>query len=151
MKALGCVFPSRPQVRRNKDRSSPGTDSVSSKQYFSKLLSHVRNKIARDPDQRYYLTGHSLGGGLAEVVASETGISEVGWMSPGVQTTGFVVLGKDLKDTLRNISVTVMPEHDLVSRVDNQVGTVVKISCMLVVLARRQFRGTLGCWQDHSR
>lgn len=99
------------------------------KRYFSALLKHVIGRQKQWPNRRMYLTGHSLGGGLAKLVASQTSIQAVTFMAPGLATTGFVVFGQDVTPQLRNTSLTVMPENDIVSRVDNQRGVVIRVDC----------------------
>jgi hypothetical protein len=104
------------------------------KDYFSELLSYVDRRVREDPDRRFYITGHSLGGGLAKLVASRVGIQAITFMSPGIATTSFLVFGnKGDKfkswDNQRHTALTVMPKSDIVSRVDNQIGMLVQTDC----------------------
>lgn len=124
------------------------------KQYFSELLDYVRSRMRAEPQRRFYLTGHSLGGGLAKLVAAavdserhkpETGLLQPGlfvdvkspkphlqavtFMAPGVAITSFVVFGRYLPGELRATGLTVVPDNDVVSLVDRQSGTVVPLDC----------------------
>ncbi|CAE7034745.1 unnamed protein product [Symbiodinium sp. CCMP2456] len=99
------------------------------KQYFSDLLAHVRSRKTQLPDRRFYITGHSLGGGLAKLVAAKTHMQAVTFMAPGLGTTSYVVYREHMLEELRHISLTIMPENDVVSRVDTQTGITVKTDC----------------------
>ncbi|CAE7262893.1 EMB2076 [Symbiodinium sp. CCMP2592] len=99
------------------------------KQYFSNLLAHVRSRTTQLPDRRFYITGHSLGGGLAKLVAAKTHMQAVTFMAPGLGTTSYVVYREHLLEDLRHIALTIMPENDVVSRVDTQTGITVKTDC----------------------
>jgi len=99
------------------------------KQYFSDLLAHVRSRTTQLPDRRFYITGHSLGGGLAKLVAAKTHMQAVTFMAPGLGTTSYVVYREHMLEELRHISLTIMPENDVVSRVDTQTGITVKTDC----------------------
>ncbi|CAE7677164.1 unnamed protein product [Symbiodinium microadriaticum] len=99
------------------------------KQYFSDLLAHVRSRTTQLPDRRFYITGHSLGGGLAKLVAAKTHMQAVTFMAPGLGTTSYVVYREHMLEELRHISLTIMPENDVVSRVDTQTGITIKTDC----------------------
>jgi len=99
------------------------------KAYFSQLLSHVQNRKKQWPQRRFYLAGHSLGGGLAKLVASQVDIQAVTFMAPGLATTGYVVFGDVLDEQLRHDVLTVVPNDDIVSRVDSQEGIVINVDC----------------------
>jgi lipase ATG15 len=106
--------------------------------YYTVLMEHVKSRIAAEPNRRYYITGHSLGGGLAKIVAMETGIPSVTFSSPGVYNTRLLVRsGVDNTDTAQEQALhtlhlndfTVTPDHDLVPKVDTQAGTEILIDC----------------------
>ncbi|CAJ1459365.1 unnamed protein product [Effrenium voratum] len=87
------------------------------KQYFSHLLDHVQKRKEKFPNRRFYITGHSLGGGLAKLVASKVSMQAVTFMAPGLGTTGYVVFREHRNEELRHSALTIMPENDVVSRV----------------------------------
>eukprot|EP00435_Cladocopium_sp_Y103_P013817 s2319_g3.t1 len=106
------------------------------KDFFEVLLKHVRAKVNSSPDRRFYLTGHSLGGGLAKLVALEVGRKSVTFASPGLRYTSEMLLSKETavaSDQLLSagdrLGTVVVPEHDLVSRVDQQLGAELGIAC----------------------
>lgn len=99
------------------------------KEYFSHLLDHVQKQRELWPDRRFYLTGHSLGGGLAKLVATQVDMQAVTFMAPGLGTTSYVVFGKVLDKALRSNVLTVVPKEDLVSRADSQEGIVINVDC----------------------
>ncbi|CAJ1426370.1 unnamed protein product [Effrenium voratum] len=106
------------------------------KDFFQVLLEHVRAKVAAAPKRRFYLTGHSLGGGLAKLVALEVGQVSVTFASPGLRYTSQMLLSEQSaisqQDVLAagdRLSTVVVPEHDLVSRVDQQLGAQLGVPC----------------------
>eukprot|EP00913_Durusdinium_trenchii_P035564 g33281.t1 len=105
------------------------------KDFFQVLLEHVKNRVKGSPDRRFYLTGHSLGGGLAKLVALEVGQKSVTFAAPGLRYTSQMLLSDTAfsKDQLLasgdRLGTVVVPEHDLVSRVDQQLGAQLGIAC----------------------
>lgn len=102
-----------------------------SDQYYIQLLDHVNRTVMENPTRRYYITGHSLGGGLANIVSMKLGIRAVTISSPGVKYAGLVHVPEisDLEKRGSGLSFVVVPEYDLVPRVDAQVGSELRISC----------------------
>mmetsp|Transcript_41637 Transcript_41637/g.129537 ORF Transcript_41637/g.129537 Transcript_41637/m.129537 type:complete len:963 (+) Transcript_41637:53-2941(+) len=118
---------------------------------YAVLQSHVIETMKKEPRREYYIAGHSLGGGLAKIVALRALVEglqlpAVTFMSPGLLATQYMVEGQrkvvkeedgsDGKSKLTSaylrdneLTVTVMPENDIVSRIDTQSGQVVPISC----------------------
>jgi len=74
-----------------------------------------------------FLTGHSLGGGIAQIVASRTQIPAVVFSAPGVVYSASK-FGMHMQECRRKVWV-VMPDQDVVPRVDLQAGTVQQILC----------------------
>merc|ERR1711920_1118926 len=71
--------------------------------------------------------GHSLGGGIAQVVAAQHSIPALVWSAPGV---GFSAYRFDVLSELSARSVVIVtPDGDPVPRVDEQLGTVQHIEC----------------------
>jgi len=102
---------------------------IGTERYFSEFEAHVKKRLKEEPWRRFFLTGHSLGGGLAKLVAARLGIQAVTFMAPGLGTTGYFVYDESIADKLHYQALTVQPENDLVSRVDVQQGTVVPVNC----------------------
>ncbi|CAE8733366.1 unnamed protein product, partial [Polarella glacialis] len=99
------------------------------KEYFAELLQTVQSRKTSMPNRRFYITGHSLGGGLAKLVAAKVGLQAVTFMAPGLSTTSYVVFGEHMQKQLRHTSLTVMPDNDIVSRMDKQAGGVIQTDC----------------------
>lgn len=99
------------------------------KQYFQQLLNYVQKRQAQFPNRRLYITGHSLGGGLAKLVAANVSIPAVTFMAPGLESTSYLVYRKNKIQELHNVALTLMPDNDVVSRVDTQSGATVKTKC----------------------
>lgn len=99
------------------------------KQYFSHLLEDVQRRRDQFPERRLYITGHSLGGGLAKLVAAKVGIPAVTFMAPGLESTSYLVFRQNMIQDLHNVALTVMPDNDVVSRVDIQSGITIKTEC----------------------
>mmetsp|Transcript_85949 Transcript_85949/g.276463 ORF Transcript_85949/g.276463 Transcript_85949/m.276463 type:complete len:514 (-) Transcript_85949:41-1582(-) len=103
--------------------------------YFTELLRYTKKRVQEDPHRRFYITGHSLGGGLAKLVGAQVGIEAVTFMAPGLERTLYLSLNQGMRDAsdivsaLLHKAVTVQPRNDLVSRVDTQVGTVIPVEC----------------------
>lgn len=98
--------------------------------FFEELLEYVRRRQREDPGREYFVTGHSLGGGLAKLVAAKSGLRAVTFMAPGLSMTSHVVYRNFSGDILRGTEVlTLQPQYDIVSRLDMQTGLVVPIGC----------------------
>lgn len=116
------------------------------KDFFQVLLEHVKNRVKGSPDRRFYLTGHSLGGGLAKLVALEVGQKSVTFAAPGLRYTSQMLLSDTAfsKDQLLasgdRLGTVVVPEHDLVSRVDQQLGAQLGIACDKNLCLERSIR-----------
>jgi len=99
------------------------------KQYFQHLLKYVQQRQKQFPNRRLYITGHSLGGGLAKLVAANVSIQAVTFMAPGLESTSYLVYRQNMIQELHNVALTIMPDNDLVSRVDTQSGISVNTEC----------------------
>jgi len=104
------------------------------KKYYTAFLAHVRERVAADPTRGYYLTGHSLGGGLAKLVALELGILTVTFSSPGLSATSSylaanISVAGSAEEILHHLSFTVVPDNDVVPRVDKQLGMIAETDC----------------------
>jgi len=112
---------------------------------YVELESYVVGRMKTEPNREYYITGHSLGGGLAKIVSLKAlvdglDLPAVTFMSPGLLATQYLVSdqlfeksihGQMTQAYLRDneLAVTVMPENDIVSRIDTQTGQTVSIGC----------------------
>jgi len=73
------------------------------------------------------VTGHSLGGGLAKIIGARNKIHAVTFSGPGLEYTSrsVDVSGADL----HHYTVSIVPDKDVVPRVDSQMATVLPIEC----------------------
>eukprot|EP00931_Biecheleriopsis_adriatica_P043767 TRINITY_DN25010_c0_g1_i1.p1 TRINITY_DN25010_c0_g1~~TRINITY_DN25010_c0_g1_i1.p1 ORF type:complete len:440 (+),score=71.16 TRINITY_DN25010_c0_g1_i1:359-1678(+) len=99
------------------------------KVHYGSVLRYLRSlKLHEHPEQRVYITGHSLGGGIANLVGAEIGIPSVAFSPPGVQTTA-ELLGLDLTK-LHALALDIVPDEDPIVRATGKHGTVkLPISC----------------------
>eukprot|EP00928_Gymnodinium_smaydae_P003637 TRINITY_DN11291_c2_g1_i2.p1 TRINITY_DN11291_c2_g1~~TRINITY_DN11291_c2_g1_i2.p1 ORF type:complete len:643 (+),score=29.46 TRINITY_DN11291_c2_g1_i2:128-2056(+) len=98
---------------------------------FNSLIEYVRHvSRTKRPDQTLYLTGHSLGGGIAKLVSAVTGVHAITFNSPALAVTNYVVFGKWFINRLRRTTLTVQSDNDIVSRIDTLTGTVVPVPCV---------------------
>merc|ERR1711920_725905 len=88
------------------------------------------------PGRRFYITGHSLGGGIAKLVAGQIDHSlpskelvAVAFSGPGLAFTTYNILGYMLDQNYSRASLTVKPTDDVVSQIDSQVGATIPIQC----------------------
>eukprot|EP00762_Andalucia_godoyi_P000051 ANDGO_02247.mRNA.1 hypothetical protein len=98
--------------------------------YFDPLLDYIDVVSATmTPLQKNntFITGHSLGGGLAKIVGARRNIPAITFSAPGLYYTSKSV-DVDLAD-LRRMGVTIVPQRDVVPRVDDQAATVLQIDC----------------------
>jgi len=111
--------------------------TTKSSEAFEDLLKYARRRTRKNPAIRFYFTGHSLGGGVAKFVAGHVKRPAITFMAPGVARA--IYFDSDAGDLLRNVTpalhfltehaVTVQPKNDIISRIDEQVGSVIETSC----------------------
>eukprot|EP00928_Gymnodinium_smaydae_P040543 TRINITY_DN27489_c0_g1_i1.p1 TRINITY_DN27489_c0_g1~~TRINITY_DN27489_c0_g1_i1.p1 ORF type:complete len:859 (+),score=161.41 TRINITY_DN27489_c0_g1_i1:95-2671(+) len=97
-----------------------------------RLSQRVEEALMSRRYEHVYITGHSLGGGIAALVAAASmGAQAVTFMAPGVENVGLRLHGimEGWRRRLLRNTLNVMPEHDIVSRVDKQIGLQVPIPC----------------------
>ncbi|CAE7587658.1 unnamed protein product [Symbiodinium pilosum] len=108
---------------------------------FIHLLEMVQARMKAHPDRNFYITGHSLGGGIAKLVAAEiqreelqhagrhVELTAVAFAAPGIGVAEALLFGEDKRSTNRYTSVTVRPRHDIVSRIDHNTGATIPVGC----------------------
>jgi hypothetical protein len=125
-----------------------GSESVSRKTSVSELKKNWQSKKAD-----VILTGHSLGGGLAQTLATRNRKPALVWSAPGIgfsarrfqmynpdapssrsqdlivqDSSPRAMLHTGMQAAMREV-VVVVPQDDLVPRVDTQAGMIQRISC----------------------
>jgi len=94
---------------------------------FDSFEKTVQNVIAEAGVGNVVLTGHSLGGGIAQIIANRLGLPAVVFSPPGII---YSAKRLDLSlETAERGTVVVVPDADVVPRVDLQAGTVQRIAC----------------------
>lgn len=97
--------------------------------YLDALVSGVRTLQATYPNATFAFAGHSLGGGLSAIAGQLLGIPSVSISGPGSVLTG-AKLGVEPSPDNYNGAMVIVPDFDVVPRVDSNVGTVQNIACM---------------------
>eukprot|EP00931_Biecheleriopsis_adriatica_P056859 TRINITY_DN33725_c0_g1_i2.p1 TRINITY_DN33725_c0_g1~~TRINITY_DN33725_c0_g1_i2.p1 ORF type:complete len:829 (+),score=93.54 TRINITY_DN33725_c0_g1_i2:3-2489(+) len=99
------------------------------------LFDAVEKRRAENPHRQFFLTGHSLGGGVASLaswfISQKTPnkqLPAIGFAAPGIVLTSTLVFNEPYKHELAPIFV-VQPEHDLVSRLDYQPAVSIPLEC----------------------
>lgn len=99
-----------------------------------KLLEAVTNIMEKHEDA-VYVTGHSLGGGLASMIGGMLQIPAVTFSAPGIGDTSKIldppehVTDAQFVKGIRHMDVNVIPEGDVVPKVDRQAGMIVPLDC----------------------
>jgi len=94
---------------------------------WNSLVSNLTHLQSNNPRSKLVLTGHSLGGAIAEVVAARLGLSALVWSAPGTRyLERFFNITEEQEQ--RDV-VVVMPDNDVVPRVDVHTAVVQKIQC----------------------
>eukprot|EP00913_Durusdinium_trenchii_P029566 g27713.t1 len=123
---------------------------ISAERSFSSVLAATEFMMKAFPERLFYITGHSLGGGVAKLVSlklSATETTTIAFSAPGIRHAARVLFGewapqpkaldrgnshgfarrlfrlltRDLHKKLNQDSlstITVKPEHDIISRID---------------------------------
>eukprot|EP00833_Pecoramyces_ruminatium_P008810 jgi/Orpsp1_1/1182842/evm.model.c7180000082859.1 len=93
--------------------------------YIDDVQNHVQKII--DNGKKVYLTGHSLGGGIASKVGATKNIQTIVFSAPGIAET-YKDSNIDFKYYIKNL-LNIVPLFDIVPLVDRQIGTIQNIPC----------------------
>jgi len=98
---------------------------------IDRFLGNVASILNAYPDDKLVLSGHSLGGMFAEVAAVRHGLDTLVFSAPGIGWMRNALLKEtEATEMLAMKSYTVIvPEHDLVPKVDVHLGNVQPILC----------------------
>ncbi|CAK9088638.1 unnamed protein product [Durusdinium trenchii] len=134
---------------------------ISAERSFSSVLAATEFMMKAFPERLFYITGHSLGGGVAKLVSlklSATETTTIAFSAPGIRHAARVLFGewapqpkaldrgnshgfarrlfrlltRDLHKKLNQDSlstITVKPEHDIISRIDLDRGNAIVTPC----------------------
>jgi len=98
-----------------------------------RMIKLQKAEQARNPKTKFVLTGHSLGGTIAEIVAAKRGIPALVWSAPGtLYSQGFFSgnqIGSVSEERIQRNTAVVVPDNDMVARVDSQQSVVNRIQC----------------------
>jgi len=94
---------------------------------WKKMEQGINDSMNLYPNARFVLTGHSLGGGVAQTLAARLELPAVVFSAPGILYSSWR-FGASEQALKRNV-VVVMPDFDPVPLVDEHVGMVQRISC----------------------
>ncbi|CAJ1365903.1 unnamed protein product [Effrenium voratum] len=93
------------------------------KVHYDSVLKYLqRRNLAAHPDELIYITGHSLGGGIANLLGAELGIPSIAFSPPGVQSTATLLEINPAR--LQAMALDIIPDQDPVSRAAGPHGTV---------------------------
>jgi len=134
--------------------------------YYKGVLEYVRSV---SDDRQVVLTGHSLGGGLARIVAAIEHLPNVAFSPPGVAQSYYKFVYNEMSSSseladaarlLHHESIAVLPKNDPVPTVDTQVGLIQRIGCDVSAQAMQNschmLEGTISdllrrCGDDRGR
>lgn len=119
-----------------------GTARLAEIKIWTRLEKEVSTLQKQYPEDDFVITGHSLGGGLSQIAAAKLFVPAVVWSAPGAEYSA-KRFGIEVQSVKRNV-VSIMPDHDVVPRVDLQAGTLQLIEC------RKQDGSEASALQCHS-
>jgi lipase ATG15 len=103
---------------------------------YRQVLDHIQKIVEADPQRRYYITGHSLGGGLANLASLMVNEIAVTFSPPGVGKTARWLISNgpnmgqhEFTNAAPRLLYSVAPESDIVPLIDQQIGTMFRIPC----------------------
>mmetsp|Transcript_55908 Transcript_55908/g.141571 ORF Transcript_55908/g.141571 Transcript_55908/m.141571 type:complete len:543 (-) Transcript_55908:9-1637(-) len=98
---------------------------------FADMIDYVNDTTANSSNQTIYITGHSLGGGIATAVGAIFDIPVVAFSAPGLKTTSAIMRPEPNGSRLVRKAINVVPDRDIVPKVDQQTGTILSTICPL--------------------
>jgi len=119
-------------------------------EYYRPLAQRVLEIAKNNSSSNVIITGHSLGGGLARIVGTLTGVASVSFSPPGLGLSyrkyslktadGQNITGASREGAIHHQSLAVVTEFDWITQIDHQVGLVQMILC-----DKREQAHLLGC------
>lgn len=100
------------------------------KSRYGSVLRYLQDRLEQDPGHNFYLSGHSLGGGLAQLLAAELKrVPAVTLSAPGsYETIGLIGLDPQ---SVQGLVVNVVPEGDPIPLgAGRQAGVTLPIPCL---------------------
>jgi len=107
--------------------STVGAGAAYEQNLWGSFISHLRFLQSNNSKSSFVLTGHSLGGAVAEIAAGQLGIPALVWSAPGskyLQRFFNITEEEEQRDV-----VVIMPDFDVVPRVDKHPAVVQRIQC----------------------
>ncbi|CAK9090665.1 unnamed protein product [Durusdinium trenchii] len=102
----------------------------SKRRRYQSVLDYLKLLKEEEPHRKIYVSGHSLGGGLAHLVASELQLPAVTLSAPGVVETAGLLGLEPLE--LQDLTVNVIPDRDPIpANSGKQGGVTVPIPCIV--------------------
>lgn len=103
------------------------TGGISEQSMWTAIVKDVRTLQAENSNSDFVLTGHSLGGAIAEIAAGQLGVSALVWSAPGtVYNQRFFNVSEE---QMQRDVVAVVPDNDEVPLVDGSNSFVQQIQC----------------------
>lgn len=122
---LGPDLVGSPQIARLLKRVT----GAGFKRSYIHLLNYTQREMTKNPGEQFYITGHSLGGGIATIVASFLHIPAITFSAPGLYSTSQMLDPSPKLEEIRTYTLNVVPMWDLVPQADAQTGTQLGIDC----------------------
>ena len=91
------------------------------------LIAYYKNKL--DSQQNVVIVGHSLGGGLCKILGKITNRQSISLSGPGVNAFHSLWNYKSKNENFEISSIDLVPDMDLVPRVEVSGGTIYRIIC----------------------
>ena len=116
------------------------TDFYSFSPAYETILEHAKTLVKNNRDDELIVTGHSLGGLLASIVTARLKLDQkmktiptvpirsIVFAAPGVYYNNYGFGFDDILD-IQRLLINVVSDHDLVPKVDYQVGNTQRINC----------------------
>ena len=114
---------------------------------FLDLLDKIEMSKKENPEWTHVVTGHSLGGAYANIVAARAGISAISFSPPGLYL-GTRKMGMKFTSDLFSHLTNVIPEYDIVPKADGHAGTIAHIPCSISSQATAIEKG-IACHSMH--